>query len=44
VLTTGLLLLAYDLMVRSTWIGRWLNGHRRLRTIFTRRAGERLSP
>lgn len=37
-LTTGILLLAYDLFVRSTWIGRWLNGHRRPRCLFPTRA------
>ncbi|WP_227488147.1 acyltransferase family protein [Brachybacterium subflavum] len=42
-LTTGILLLAYDLMVRSTWIGRWLNGHRRPRALLpaTRRTARR---
>lgn len=42
-LTTGILLLAYDLMVRSTWIGRWLNGHRRPRALLpaARRAARR---
>lgn len=42
-LTTGILVLAYDLMVRSTWIGRWLNGHRRPRALLpaTRRAARR---
>jgi len=36
VVTTGLLVLVYDAIVRSTWIGRWLNGHRRPRAILTR--------
>ncbi|MCG7309985.1 acyltransferase family protein [Brachybacterium sp. ACRRE] len=42
-LTTGILVLAYDLMVRSTWIGRWLNGHRRPRALLpaSRRAARR---
>lgn len=31
--TLGLLLLSYDLCVRSTWIGAWLNGHRRPRAL-----------
>jgi glucan biosynthesis protein C len=37
VVTTAILLLSYDLFVRSTWIGKWLNGHRRERALFTRR-------
>ncbi|MFC0674795.1 acyltransferase family protein [Brachybacterium hainanense] len=35
--TTAALVLLYDLIVRSTWIGRWLNGHRRPRAIFRSR-------
>lgn len=38
ILTTGLLLGSYDLFVRSTWIGTWLNGHRRPRVIALRRS------
>ncbi len=34
--TTLILLLSYDGFVRSTWIGRWLSGHRRERVIFAR--------
>ena len=37
VLTTGILLLTYDLFVRSTWIGGWLNGHRRPRALLRTR-------
>lgn len=33
----AILLLSYDLFVRSTWIGKWLNGHRRPREIFRSR-------
>lgn len=29
-----ILVLSYDLMVRSTWVGAWLNGRRRPRAIF----------
>lgn len=36
--TTALLLLSYDGFVRSTWLGRWLNGHRWERAILTRRS------
>lgn len=39
--TTAILVLTYDGFVRSTWIGAWLNGHRRPREIFTRREGRR---
>ncbi|APX31730.1 hypothetical protein BH708_02235 [Brachybacterium sp. P6-10-X1] len=27
------LLISYDLLVRSTWLGKWLNGHRRARAM-----------
>jgi len=37
-ITAGLLLCSYDLFVRSTWIGKWLNGHRRPRVIAPRRS------
>lgn len=36
-MATALLLLSYDAVVRSTWLGLWLNGHRRPRAIFRRR-------
>lgn len=36
--TAVLLLVPYDLFVRSTWIGKWLNGHRRSRAVSARRA------
>lgn len=32
-ITVGVLLLSYDLFVRSTWLGKWLNGRRRPRAI-----------
>jgi len=35
--TMAILVASYDLMVRPTWIGAWLNGRRRPRAIFTRR-------
>jgi glucan biosynthesis protein C len=35
--TGSLLLGSYDLFVRSSWIGKWLNGRRMPRTILTRR-------
>lgn len=42
VLTLGVvmavLLLSYDLMVRPSWIGKWLNGHRRPSALLARRA------
>jgi len=37
-LTTAVLLITYDGFVRSTWIGRWLNGRRRARVIVARAA------
>ncbi len=37
VIVMAVLLLSYDLMVRSTWIGKWLNGHRRPRAIVLRK-------
>lgn len=36
--TSALLLLSYDLLVRSTWIGRWLNGRRMPRALRRRAA------
>lgn len=33
----GVLLISYDLLVRSTWLGRWLTGHRRPRVLFAAR-------
>jgi len=33
IVTAALLLGSYDLFVRSTWIGRWLNGYRRPRAL-----------
>ncbi|MGO2606277.1 MAG: acyltransferase family protein, partial [Brachybacterium tyrofermentans] len=37
IVVMAVLLLSYDLFVRSTWIGAWLNGHRRPRAVFVRR-------
>lgn len=37
-----LLLISYDLLVRGTWIGRWINGHRRS-SIFERLRSQRRS-
>lgn len=37
----GVLLLTYDLFVRSTWIGRWLNGRRRESVLRGARTGRR---
>lgn len=34
--TAAVCLLTYDVLVRSTWVGRWLNGHRR-RSVLLRR-------
>lgn len=39
--TSLLLLLTYDAFVRSTWIGKWLNGHRRNRVIFSRKRAQK---
>ncbi|RCK68502.1 acyltransferase [Desertihabitans brevis] len=42
---SGVLMVAsYDLLVRSTWVGRWLNGHRRPRVLFRRRSAEARTP
>ena len=41
VVATVVMLLSYDLMVRSTWIGAWLNGRRSPRVV--RRAPDRSS-
>jgi hypothetical protein len=35
-ITVGICLLTYDLFVRSTWIGKILNGRRRERVLLSR--------
>lgn len=37
--TVAVLLLSYDVLVRPTWVGRWLNGRRYPRVITARRRG-----
>lgn len=39
VVATAILILTYDLLVRSTWLGKWLNGRRNSRLIFRSRKG-----
>lgn len=36
--TVGILLVSYDLIVRPTFVGAWLNGHRRPRVLFRGRS------
>ena len=42
--TSALLLLTYDLFVRSTWIGAWLNRRRRPRALSARRGSQHDHP
>ncbi|MGO1975099.1 MAG: acyltransferase family protein [Propionibacteriaceae bacterium] len=41
-ITAAILLLSYDLLVRSTWIGKWLNGRQHPRALFSTVAPPRL--